>query len=286
MEKYYSFAGVDVIVSIPDKWMYDDEKTLKEFKVSQVKNPHYYQFEIVDELSTPIGEKIVEYAGYCVYESGDTQIRYLKSTQCGWEYAHTRMLHKGKNHLIQVKASKYVSRISAKMVLNALNLEYLLAEVNGVILHASYIENNGKALLFTAPSEVGKSTQASLWRDYRSATIVNGDRAVVKVEDGLVYATGIPFSGSSTFCKNKTLPLQAIIYLGQDKNNIIEKIRGLNAFRKVWEGCTINNWNEEDVSRKADLVQQIIEMVPIYYLKCTPDERAIIALEKELQSEQ
>lgn len=283
MDKYYSFAGIEVVVSIPDKWMYEEERALEDFRVSQVKNPHYYQFEIVSELAEPEGELVALYPDYCVYRDGDSQIRYLGNVKQGWKETYIRVRHCQKQHFVQLKSSKYVNGVGVKSVLNALNFEYLLMENRSVILHASYIEKDGKALLFTAPSGTGKSTQADLWAEYRQAEIINGDRAVITIVDGVVYAAGIPFAGSSSYCKNRTLPLEAIVYLKQAPHNKIVELNGITAFCKVWEGCTVNNWNQENINKAIDLIQQIISKVPVYQLECTPDERAVIALEQMLK---
>ena len=46
-----------------------------------------------------------------------------------------------------------------------MGLEHLLATQRAVILHSAYIDYKGKAILFSAPSGTGKSTQAELWMD-------------------------------------------------------------------------------------------------------------------------
>ena len=51
-----------------------------------------------------------------------------------------------------------------------------------------------KAILFSAPSGTGKSTQADLWQKYvRGVEIINGDRAIIGIEDNGVKAYGLPF---------------------------------------------------------------------------------------------
>ena len=151
-----------------------------------------------------------------------------------------------------------------------------------MILHASFIEHNGKAVLFTAPSGTGKSTQADLWVKHRGTEIINGDRAVIRLIDGKAYACGIPFAGSSSYCKNATLPLAAIVYLGQAPETSIERMTPVAAFRKIWEECTVNIWDADDVELATNIVLDIIIQTPLYYLPCTPDESAILALENEL----
>ena len=51
--------------------------------------------------------------------------------------------------------------------LSLLALERRLAEQPCLILHCAYTEYQGKAMLFSAPSGTGKTTQAGLWEQYR-----------------------------------------------------------------------------------------------------------------------
>lgn len=306
MKKYYKFAGIELEISIPEQWMYQEERSLEPFKVNEeeIQNPHYFYFEIVDEL-TPPDEKnekeIAVFPNYRVYVSKNldgntdkknpiqtlipqppTRTRYIGSVQEGWNNAYIRAVHRGKNHHVQLKSSEFTSNIGVKTVLNSMEAEHLVVEAGGFILHASYIEWNGKAILFTAPSETGKSTQAELWRKHRDARIINGDRAVIRMVGGKAYAAGIPFAGSSVYCENATLPIAAIVYLKQAQTTTIQPMKGINAFQKIFEGVTVNNWNKEDLNKVIDLVGNVIRQVPVYELSCTPDESAIIALENIL----
>jgi hypothetical protein len=115
--------------------------------------------------------------------------------------------------------------------------------------------------------------------------VINGDRSAVRLVDGEVCACGIPFAGSSNICKNITLPLGAIVYLKQAPRNQIRRLRGAEAFRKVWEGCSVNTWDKADVAAVSETVQQVVCAVPVYELACTADEQAVKILEEALRQE-
>ena len=62
-------------------------------------------------------------------------------------------------------AESYRGKISAKNALEESGIFRMLAKRGGVVLHSSYVlTKQGEALLFSAPSGTGKSTQAELWR--------------------------------------------------------------------------------------------------------------------------
>ena len=282
MEKYYRFAGVELAVSTRDEWMYEDDRSLEPFRVDTVTDPHRFTFELVPSLTAPSGQLIATQDNFVVYHENSDRVRYTGVVRGDWSTAYLRAVHQEKEHPVEVKADVYKTGISAKTVLNAAEAEHLIARNQGFVFHSSYIEVDGKAILFTAPSGTGKSTQADLWHSLRGARILNGDRSAVRCTENGIVACGIPFMGSSQYCKNVTLPLTAVVYLSQAPQTTIRRLRGAEAFRRVWEGVSVNTWDKEDVSLVMDSVSQVVQNVPVYYLACTPDESAVAALEQQL----
>lgn len=282
MEKYYRFAGVEVAVSTRDAWMYEDDRTLASFRVREAVNPYRFRFAVVDELTPPAGTMVAYVDDLLVYEDGENRIRYKGASARDWSKAYIRTSRRGAVHEVQVKASAIPNGITAKTVLNSIEAEHLIATKQGFVFHSSYIDIGGRAILFTAPSGTGKSTQADLWHDLRGARILNGDRsAICCSEDGIIVC-GVPFKGSSQYCENVTLPLAGIVYLAQAPRTSIRLLRPAEAFRRVWEGVSVNVWDKNDVSMVMDTVSRVVQSVPVWHLACTPDESAVIALEQQL----
>lgn len=283
MEKYYSFADLELAVNISDDRMYTDDRALAPFRVDSVCEPHRFCFEIVDALDPPAGEPIAVESGFRVYEENGWSVRYVGTVQDSWEAAYIRAAHRGREHPVQLRSSFYADRVTVKTVLNSMAAEHLIVRSGGVLFHSSYIDRQGRGILFTAPSETGKSTQADLWEKHRGAEIINGDRSAVRVTAEGVFACGVPFAGSSRICKNRTLPLEAIVYLKQAPVTTVRRLRGAEAFRRIWEGCSVNAWDAEDLRLASETVLRVIETVPVFELACTPDESAVIALEGVLK---
>ena len=73
-----------------------------------------------------------------------------------------------------------------------------LLQYDGMLLHASCVEKDGKAYLFSAKSGTGKSTHTHLWlRAFPDSRIINDDKPAVRRMDGTFYACGTPFSGKN-----------------------------------------------------------------------------------------
>ncbi len=172
----------------------------------------------------------------------------------------------------------------SRFMWSSLSLAQLLLFQNAFFIHSSFITVNGKAILFSAPCGTGKSTQAALWEKHRNAEVINGDKAGILVENG-TYACGVPFCGTSGICKNKTFPLGAIVLLSQAKTNNIKRLGGVEALHGVMQNIYLDFIAPGERLKCADLIIELLSDVPVYHLGCTPDEEAVITLEKTLKSE-
>ena len=177
---------------------------------------------------------------------------------------------------------KYKDGFEADSVFRHMPLSHVLLYHGAVILHASYVLINGEAILFSAPSGTGKSTQAELWKKHRGARIVNGDRAIVRFTENGLTAGGIYYSGTSEYCENITAPLKAIVLLGQAKESRISRCGGGEAMRRLFRECTYTAEFENDPAKIAGIVADVVNSVPVYKLDCLPDESAVTALEEVL----
>ena len=84
-----------------------------------------------------------------------------------------------------------------------------------LLLHASAVSYQEKAIIFTAPSGVGKTTQAELWKTHRNATIINGDKVFLTKDADRIIAWGSPWKGSSAYAENMGVEAAAIVVLEQ-----------------------------------------------------------------------
>ena len=161
-------------------------------------------------------------------------------------------------------------------------LAQLLLPKKVVLMHASFIDIGGSAVLFSAPCGTGKSTQAELWRVHRNAEVINGDKAGVYLKDGKAFAGGVPFCGTSKICHNKNLPLKAIVLLSQGKENVAKHLKGFEALQGVINNMYLDLLAPSEKQMCIDFVIEVLSTVPVISLKCTPDERAVEELEKFL----
>ncbi len=158
---------------------------------------------------------------------------------------------------------------------NALSLEKTLLPFGALMLHCALIEQEGRGIAFSAPSQTGKSTQAALWEKHRGATILNGDRAILRNHGGTIYAYGSPFAGSSDLFINRRVPLRAIIMLEQAKQNTIRPIDHAEGLGLFVSQSSLPMWEEQLFEMGMQTLEAILTGVPMYLLSCLPDEGAV-----------
>lgn len=282
-EHFFSIAGAVVRVCGADTELFDHAGMLEDFRVSSQPWDHTIFCSIVDQISPPEGNLCFTDCGRLVFSCPDGFLSYTGPVSQSWETATIRVLQHADMTEAQFLRSMVGSTISVSGMLSALGTAHLAVEMGGFLLHASCICHNNRAVVFTAPSGTGKSTQAELWHIHRNAEIINGDRIMIRAGENGWEAVGVPFCGTSGIRKNVRHPLAAIICLEQASKTCIRPIGGVTAFRRIWEGCTLQTWNHGDIDICSSLLQQMLESVPVFLLSCTPDHSAIEAVESVLR---
>lgn len=283
MEATYQISGVRIRVESPVDFAPNAINPMAPFQTDADSPDFRMTLQIVSQLEPPQGTLLFQGSGQQIYSLPQGDCRYLGTVENGWEHGHTQVVFHADHLQVRILETMVPNGLIPRLVLNALGIERLIIRQGGFLLHASYILYRGKAILFTASSGTGKSTQAELWCRHRGAELINGDRVAVKVSGDGVYACGVPFSGSSKVCRNVTAPLSAIVYLSQAPKTTISPLRGYRAFRSIWEGCSISVWDRQDVDLCTHSVSAAVCAVPVFHLACTPDESAVIALESALE---
>lgn len=150
---------------------------------------------------------------------------------------------------------------------------------NVLLCHSSLIDYNGHGILFVGPSGIGKTTQAELWQKYRNATIINGDKAFLKMKNDELIGYGLPWKGSCGYCLNSNVKIDAVVALRQDNNNHIKKLSAEDVFKYFVPHIFLPHWDENCMKSALETLDNIVNSVPVYLLKCRPDEEAVMLTE-------
>ncbi len=160
--------------------------------------------------------------------------------------------------------------------------EYLAQMMPGVCLrkgiltlHCALVEYDGMAFAVCATSGTGKTTHARLWRDYKNALILNGDRALCRRTKKGWIAYGSPWSGTSGEQINRQAPLKALVILERAKNNSIFRLKNIDIFPNIFPHVLYPSWDREMTELAMDQLEDLLQSVPVYLLKCRPDVGAV-----------
>lgn len=197
-----------------------------------------------------------------------------------WAYS---ILHYNHSDTLRLQILSPTSTFQMDHVISGMMIESLLLARESAILHSSVIAVDGQAILFTAPSGTGKSTQAELWRRYRNAEVLNGDRALLRFINGKPVACGLPFAGTSGICHNFELPIRAIVVLSQANENQLEIMHPTAAVRALLSQISLHKWHAQDVPCAVGISLRLTECLPIYHLACLPEESAVACLEAAMK---
>lgn len=276
LEQKYRFGDVNILIRTD--FDYEDDELCVRFRCNFETPDFIYDFITVDELpklpETPIFSdfRVVVYKKdgviYRVFPHQDDASRAVISDE----------------HIAVGRITVYVKRMipqhikSELRLFNYLAIEHVMMLSKGAMFHSSFISCGGQAILFTAPSQTGKSTQAELWRKHRGAKIINGDRSLIKITDGVATAFSLPYCGSSGICENYSAPIRAIVVLRQAPYNRVSRPTSAQAFAYLLEGCSVNLWYSKDTEIVCDILAQIMQRVPVYLLECLPDSNAVETL--------
>ena len=165
-------------------------------------------------------------------------------------------------------------------------MRYAMLHYNAFTVHASAIcyQNNG--ILFSAPSGTGKTTHTKLWEEFdSSAFILNDDSPIIRfLDDGKPYACGSPWAGASGEGRNVIVPLKAIVFLQQGKENEIARLQTIQALQWLL-GCVNRPVEKGLMDKLFTLIHLLLSNTPCYILKCRPDLDAVRTVHNALFEE-
>ena len=150
-----------------------------------------------------------------------------------------------------------------------------LLKHNGLYLHASAVELNGKAYLFSGPSGTGKSTHTRLWKMLvPDARIFNDDKPILRYLDGCWYAYGTPWCGKDGININMKVPLAGICFLKKGQMNEMIRLSPLEATARVISQTTHRFQRADRLDLMLTLVDRLVREIPIYELTNKPEIEA------------
>lgn len=163
-----------------------------------------------------------------------------------------------------------------------------LFEYSAFVFHGAVIELDGGAYLFTAKSGVGKTTHIKRWLSYfgERASVLNGDKPVIRLVEGRPYVSGTPWRGKEAYGKPGFLPLRGIAFLERADENIATPVKPDAFVMRFAEQAHIPRTSARTTAATLSLLDATLRSVPLINLKCNMDiSAARVAYEAFLKAE-
>ena len=148
-------------------------------------------------------------------------------------------------------------------------------EHDAFLMHCAVIEYEGRGYAFSAPSGTGKTTHIRLWKKVFGAdkvTIVNGDKPILRLIDGVFYAYGTPWCGKEGYNTNTRVPLCGLCFVTRGTENHIRRISADEAIPHLFAQIMVTD--STNLARQMELAGALLDKVPAYVLTCNMDPEA------------
>lgn len=201
-----------------------------------------------------------------------------------YRYEGTRLVD------IVIDSEKYDASIYGGL-LSETDVEYMesgriyhtaLLRFNGLYLHASAIEYQGKAYLFSAPSGTGKSTHTRLWQACfgEQARVFNDDKPTLRRLDDTWYAYGTPWCGKDHININVKVPVAGICFLKQGPQNKIRRLSSQEAVNRIISQTIRKFRTEARLDLLLGHLDKLVREIPVFELENLPVlEAALLSYE-------
>lgn len=135
---------------------------------------------------------------------------------------------------------------------------------DAIMIHGAAIAVNDAAHVLCGKSGVGKTTHIQKWLKQNSdAYVINGDKPIIRLINGMFYVCGTPWSGKEHMNTNTMVPLKSILFMSRSEENSIVRIDFSQAFP-----CILNQiYRYKDMDKMhhtLDLLERMKDSVQFY----------------------
>lgn len=173
----------------------------------------------------------------------------------------------GERHIRDdVAESEAIHHVIADYVLNSEEL----------IIHSAVCAVENSAFGFIAPSGTGKTTHMLLWQKLLGDKFryINGDKPLISLKNGLVYASGTPWCGKERYQSPETVPLKAMAFLKRSSENSIKKLTPYEAEKELIKAVVLSESMADNIMPVLRVINRIAKVVSFYELRCNKELRS------------
>ena len=150
-----------------------------------------------------------------------------------------------------------------------------IPEYDAFLFHGSVISYRGNAYVVTANSGVGKTTHTRLWlSEFPEARVLNGDKPIIRIIDGVAYACGTPWQGKENYGCNEISELSGIAFIERAEKNQASDISASEAVTRFMTQIYLPKKKVSMLAQTMRLADKVIRGVRLVKLGCNMDPEA------------
>lgn len=155
---------------------------------------------------------------------------------------------------------------SAMTNLIRLAVQCRLLKEGTLTLHAACVEQDGKAILFSAASGTGKSTRAIHWVESLGASWISGDRPSLNVASGMIISG--PWDGKEQIFSPKQVPLGYLCEVRRAPFTKVRRLTAKQAYDFLITQLFVPMWDTELALTALVLLRRLIREKGVYRVFC------------------
>ena len=269
MDKYYSVCDKIIRFRLPE--FYDKCPQWRLYE-TEAKEPDIdYEFEICQSVPA-FYEHILSRKNDSA--EGIYNGRLFRTFYDGSKPITTCILGQSNTHTVFVDKNNLEYALDNKRFFLSFMVYNALLSFGILNFHSSFIQMQGKGIIFSGVSGAGKSTQAGLWVKHRGARIINGDKSCIALVNGEPRVYSLPVCGLSNINSNESYPLEAVLFpIKSDRNEAVRLNPG-KAFEYALPHIFYDSFSSDIQIKVIQALSDIAAKVPFYALYCTLDKEA------------
>jgi len=173
---------------------------------------------------------------------------------------------------IDVAISPAAFQASQLSYLELITRIVLVASGRAYPLHACGLQAGDIGLVFSGPSDAGKTTMASLWQGRLGATVFSDERVWLRrLDDGSYWVYGAPLPGPERFYRPGGARIDKMLLLRHGSRNRASRVSGVEALKSLLDQAHLRVYHQLGRELPIDFYVELVRQVPCYDLEFVPD---------------
>ena len=138
-------------------------------------------------------------------------------------------------------------------------------------MHAAGVVADGVGLVFSGPSDAGKSTLSD-FHIARGVPVLSDERVIIRKIDGEFLLCGTPWHGTSHAVSGQVAPLERIYFIRHGSGgHQARRLSSLESSQRFLQQCFLPHWDREAMACTLTFLGELHERVEFYELAFTKD---------------